>query len=263
VYIVRRLVLTVALLALLTAGGYLVYRNLPFKLAVVPADAPATPADAVPQAEPESPSSVPAPEPEPEAPPVTDDGWQLILANAENPLPDGYGPPELAEITPQWHVDSRIDDPVLKMLAEAREDGVSLVIVSAYRPEEKQRELFLSKTQEFVAAGRDEAEAAEAAATIVARPGTSEHQTGLALDIVTADYTNLDEGFADTPAAKWLFENAGEYGFILRYPADKTEITGIIFEPWHYRYVGVENARAMREKAMCLEEYSEYLREPE
>jgi D-alanyl-D-alanine carboxypeptidase len=147
------------------------------------------------------------------------------------------------------------------MLAQAKQDGISLVICSAYRPESRQEELFQSKTQEYIAAGRSEEEAIAVAATIVAKPGTSEHQTGLAIDIVTETYTNLDDGYAETPAAQWLAERAWEFGFALRYPKDKTEITKIIFEPWHYRYVGEENARIMKERGFCLEEYIDYLNE--
>ena len=87
-------------------------------------------------------------------------------------------------------------------------------------------------------------------------PGTSEHETGLAADIVTPSYQRLDAGYAGTKAAKWLLENAASYGFVLRYPEDKTEITGIDYEPWHYRYVGVEAAKEIMAQGLCLEEYA-------
>ena len=93
------------------------------------------------------------------------------------------------------------------------------------------------------------------AARWVAKPGTSEHQTGLALDIVAASYQLLDEGQEDTAEQKWLMENSWKYGFILRYMKDKTDITGTSFEPWHYRYVGVEDAQKITAQGVCLEEY--------
>ena len=95
-----------------------------------------------------------------------------------------------------------------------------------------------------------------ATARLIAVPGTSEHETGLAADIVTPSYQRLDAGYAGTKAARWLLENAASYGFVLRYPEDKTEITGIDYEPWHYRYVGVEAAKEIMAQGLCLEEYA-------
>ena len=93
----------------------------------------------------------------------------------------------------------------------------------------------------------------------VAVPGTSEHQTGLALDIISLYYQVLDKNQENTAEQKWLMENSYKYGFILRYPSDKSEITGINYEPWHYRYVGKEAAKEIYEMGLCLEEYLEYL----
>ena len=101
--------------------------------------------------------------------------------------------------------------------------------------------------------------AVEEAGTVVAVPGTSEHQTGLALDIVDASYQHLDEAQEDTQVQQWLMEHSWEYGFVLRYPSGKSETTGIIYEPWHYRYVGREAAREMTELGLCLEEYVDWL----
>ena len=106
-----------------------------------------------------------------------------------------------------------------------------------------------------MAQGMSEEEAYAKTATETAIPGTSEHQTGLAADIVTPTYQMLDAGFADTPAGQWLSEHAAEYGFVLRYPQDKQEITGIIYESWHYRFVGKTHAKLMKESGLCLEEY--------
>ena len=96
---------------------------------------------------------------------------------------------------------------------------------------------------------------------MIAVPGTSEHHTGLAADIVTPTHQTLDPQFADTAAGKWLLEHAADYGFILRYPEDKQETTKIIYESWHYRYVGEEHAKAIKESGLCLEEYLEQLKE--
>ena len=103
--------------------------------------------------------------------------------------------------------------------------------------------------------GYSQAEAEELAAKVVAVPGTSEHQLGLAVDIVSTDYYVLDESQATTKTQQWLMEHCWEYGFILRYPDDKSEITGIIYEPWHYRYVGTAVSLPLRDSGLCLEEY--------
>ncbi len=108
-------------------------------------------------------------------------------------------------------------------------------------------------------AGFSYLEAYKTASTEVTVPGSSEHEIGLALDIVSADYYRLDEGFAKTDAGKWLAAHSWEYGFILRYPKYKEAITGISYEPWHYRYVGEDNARIIKEKNITLEEYVEGL----
>ena len=187
--------------------------------------------------------------------------WALILVNRESFLPEGYDSViELATITDDYRVDARISDNVKRMIADARNDGVTLSIVSAHRSVERQTELYADKVEEFINQGQETDAAKEVAATIVARPGTSEHHTGLALDIVTPSYMTLDEGFENTPAFRWLDKNAHKYGFVLRYPKEKQDITGIIYEPWHYRYVGEEHAEQMKDRDLCLEEYIEALR---
>lgn len=199
------------------------------------------------------------PEPEPEqqsAPAVTDDDeWLLRLASAVSPLPEGYAPPELETITDGYQVDSRIASDLRRMIADAKTQDIVLMICSAYRSEEYQSGLYNNKIAEHVNLGYSDEEAAALAATIVLPPGTSEHQTGLAVDIVTPDYQVLDDGFVETPAARWLAENSWQYGFVLRYPQDKQSITDIIYEPWHFRYVGYDHAKIMYENNYCLEEY--------
>ena len=141
------------------------------------------------------------------------------------------------------------------MLADGRKEGLDFWICSAYRTMEKQTDLYNNKVSRLQAEGLSYEDAYRQAGTVVAYPGTSEHNLGLAADIVAKDYQLLDDKQAETPEAKWLEENCWRYGFILRYPTDKTGETGIIFEPWHYRYVGKEAAREIMEQGICLEEY--------
>jgi D-alanyl-D-alanine carboxypeptidase len=141
------------------------------------------------------------------------------------------------------------------MFAAAKADGVKLQLVDAYRSYSRQKELFEAKVKSYLDKGYSRKDAEKKAATITARPNTSEHQTGLALDIVTPSYTKRDKGFAETDAFKWLNANAQDYGFTLRYKKDKVSITGVIYEPWHWRFVGTEAAKAMKKSGECLEEY--------
>lgn len=188
----------------------------------------------------------PAPEPEPDP--------YLVLVNSDNPLPEDLVP-NLKTIQGNFKLEEHAADAYLEMKAAAKEDGITLLVVSAHRPHATQERLYKNQVQKFIQRGYSAADAAVQAATVVARPGTSEHNTGLAVDIVTPSYQDLDAGFAETATAKWLAANAHNYGFALRYPRDKQDITGIIFEPWHFRYVGVEHANRMYEASLCLEEY--------
>lgn len=192
----------------------------------------------------ETPDPTPGPEPDP----------YLILVNADNPLPEDLAP-DLKVVQGSFKLEEEAADALIAMIAAAKEEGISLLVCSAYRPNATQERLYKNQVQKFVERGYSEADAVVKAATVVARPGTSEHSTGLAADIVTPSHQTLNEGFAETDAAKWMAANAHNYGFVLRYPKDKQEITGIIFEPWHFRYVGLEHAQKMLEDNQCLEEY--------
>ena len=143
------------------------------------------------------------------------------------------------------------------MMADAKAQGVELIVCSAYRDIAYQTTLYQNKVQELVKDGLTQQEAEAKAATIVSYPGTSEHNSGLAVDLVTPEYQVLNEGYAETDAAKWLAAHAPEYGFILRYPKGFEGVTGIIFEPWHYRYVGREYAREITDSGMCFEQWVE------
>ena len=141
------------------------------------------------------------------------------------------------------------------MLQACRDAGLTPYIASAYRTHADQIYLHNNKIQRLINEGYSEAEARELAGTVVAVPGTSEHELGLAFDLVDDSYRNLDEAQENTAVQKWLMENSWKYGFILRYPNDKSEITGIIYEPWHYRYVGKEVSKELHESGLTLEEY--------
>ncbi|WP_243128471.1 MULTISPECIES: M15 family metallopeptidase [Oscillospiraceae] len=180
--------------------------------------------------------------------------WYLMLVNQSHPMEDGYVP-ELANIDDAHQVDARVLEPLQNMLKAASDEGYSLYVCSAYRSVDRQKELFNESMIDYVNQGMTYYEAAIETAKSIAWPGESEHATGLAMDIVSSDYAGLDEKQGETDDQKWLMEHCYEYGFILRYPKDKSEDTGIIYEPWHYRYVGVEAALAIRDQGVTLEEY--------
>lgn len=180
--------------------------------------------------------------------------WQILLVNPWNTLPEDFTV-ELAALSNGMKVDKRIVEDLDAMLADCRKAGLRPVVCSAYRTQSTQERLYNNKIARLRAAGYSREKAVEEAGRWVAVPGTSEHQTGLALDIVAASYQVLDQKQEETAEQKWLMEHCWEYGFILRYPSDKSEITGIGYEPWHYRYVGRETALAVRDSGLCLEEY--------
>ena len=189
---------------------------------------------------------------------VSADDWQLLLVNPWNQLPEGYTV-ELTELRNGHAVDTRAYPDLQRMMDDCRAAGLEPVICSSYRTLETQQRLYENKIRRLMNEGLSREEATAQAGTVVAVPGTSEHQTGLVLDIVDASYQVLDTAQESTAVQQWLMANSWEYGFILRYPGEKSDLTGIIYEPWHYRYVGQDAAREMRELGMCLEEYLEWL----
>ena len=180
--------------------------------------------------------------------------WQLLLVNPWHTVPEGYEI-KLATLSNGLQVDERIYDDLDDMLSDCREAGLNPIVCSAYRTEATQTRLYRNKVARVRASGVPEDRVEAEAARWVAKPGTSEHQTGLALDIVAAGYQILDEEQEDTAEQKWLMENSWKYGFILRYPSEKSDITGIGYEPWHYRYVGKAAAADIYRTGVCLEEY--------
>ena len=188
--------------------------------------------------------------------------WNLLLVNRWNRMPDGYKFVK-KKLKNGLEVDERIYKDLTAMLADCGKAGLQPVVCSAYRSEATQTRLFKNKITRLRTAGYTTAEAEKEAMYWVAVPGTSEHHTGMAVDIVSAIYQTLDQKQEETAEQKWLMEHCWEYGFILRYPSDKSEITGIGYEPWHYRYVGKETALAMRDSGLCLEEYLRMVRTQE
>ena len=183
---------------------------------------------------------------------ITD--WRLRLVNKENPLPKDYKI-ELSNIDKTRQFDKRAIGELNNMLKDMKARGVQNVWVqSAYRSVEYQQNLYDKSINKYLKQGKSIEEAEALTLEYLNKPRESEHNLGLAVD-----FNNVDERFENTKAYEWLNKNAEDYGFILRYPEDKANITGIEYEPWHWRYVGKENAVQMNDLNMCLEEYIEYL----
>lgn len=182
-----------------------------------------------------------------------DNGWNLILVNRNSYIPDDYKV-ELTELSNGEKVDSRIYPELQEMFNDARAQGYGLFVREGYRTQEEQQQLLDEKIEAYENEGKSKSEAKKLAEQWVAIPGTSEHQLGIAVDI-NADTTKS----SSDDVYSWLAENAHKYGFIKRYPSDKTDITGVINEPWHYRYVGKEAALEIYSQGMCLEEYIDAL----
>lgn len=179
------------------------------------------------------------------------DEWYLILVNYRNPIPENYVP-ELTVLDNGRSVDSRIYPALQQMFDDMRSEGIYPVVGEGYRTAAEQRQMMDEKVEAYINDGFSRKRAEALAENEVAAVGKSEHQLGLAVDI------NADKSLSDNEDVYgWLAQNAHKYGFILRYPFDKTAITGIDFEPWHYRYVGEEAAKEIYDRGICLEEYLE------
>lgn len=181
----------------------------------------------------------------------TSQGWNLILVNKNYCIPDNYDI-ELTELSNGEKVDTRIYPDLQDMFDAARADGLELFVREGYRTQKEQQEIMDERILDYMEEGYSEKEAKNLAEKNVAKPGMSEHQLGLSIDI-NADTTKC----SSESVYEWLDESAYKFGFIKRYPSDKIEITGINNEPWHYRYVGKDAANEIEEKGICLEEYLE------
>ena len=186
------------------------------------------------------------------------DDWNLILVNKQHPLSEDF-PVELGLISGTMECDERIIEDWYAMKEAAAEDGVTIIVASPYRAYDRQVYLFDKKVKSYMSQGMNYLESYKNASQIVNIPGCSEHQTGLALDIISDTHSKLNEAFAKTDAGKWLAKHCQEYGFILRYPKGKEYVTSIDYEPWHFRYVGEEAATIIMEEGITLEEFIERL----
>ncbi|MDE5604381.1 MAG: M15 family metallopeptidase [Eubacterium sp.] len=177
-----------------------------------------------------------------------------ILVNANNPVPDDWKV-DLVELRNGNQIDKRAYPSLQKMMDDARAEGYNPLICSSYRSTSYQQKLFDNSVQAKKNSGMSEKKAIKETEKWIAVPGTSEHETGLAVDIVSLENQNLDNSQLNSACQKWLMKHCYDYGFILRYPKDKTKVTGIGFEPWHYRYVGYDIAQYIKKNGICLEEY--------
>lgn len=202
--------------------------------------------------------SKPTPEPE-TALPEDHPTETPILVNKENPLPEDYEVDLITLPDGRSKAAEEAYEPLCEMLAAGKEAGLNLMVCSSYRDKARQEELFDEDVQELLRQGYTYMEAYEEVAKETMPPGCSEHSTGLAFDIVARDYQMLDKGQEKTAENKWLKKHCAEYGFILRYPEGKEDITDISYESWHFRYVGKEVAEYIMEKGITLEEYLEEL----
>ncbi len=184
--------------------------------------------------------------------------WRLVLINKQHSIPDDYSF-TLGTIVGNLKCDERILDDLSDMLQAAKDEGLTLKVRSPYRPPERQVYLFNDKVNKYMNRGMSYMEAYQLSSRTVTMPGNSEHEIGLALDITCDTFADLEQGFGDTDAGKWMAENSCRFGFIVRYPKGKEYVTGIDYEPWHFRYVGVEAATEITAQGITLEELWEDL----
>ena len=186
--------------------------------------------------------------------------WNLLLVNDWNPMPIGYD--AALNLVPVGNnndvFDSRAADALMQMVEAGSAYGIECV--SGYRSAATQDTLYWRKVQQYRDQGYSEYDAQLTGGTVVKRPGYSEHNCGLAMDLGGSGNYSLNTDFENTEAVAWLMEHCADYGFILRFPEGKEDITGVIYEPWHYRYVGTEAARYIMENNLCLEEYLEQMK---
>ena len=232
----------------------------PASSAAQPSSAPALSSEAVPTSSAAVPASSETAPTSPEislsakADVTTERDWRLMLVNPDHILPENFSV-DLTMTKYGYEVDSRIVDDVTALIEGAAKDNVKLLICYGYRTLEQSQQLFDKQLRKQLSYGLSQEAALAEAKRWVAPPGTSDHHTGLALDIVTPEHQVLNHEFFNTPAGQWMAEHSWEYGFVIRFPKDKQEITGITYEPWHLRFVGKEHAAEMHKNNECLEEY--------
>lgn len=183
------------------------------------------------------------------------DDARLVLVNANLPFDEEPSPTLDAADEAGTQLEAEAAQQYRSMAEAAQADGITLTLVTGYQDADTRTAAYEAQKQTYLARHKSEEEASARAAAILPEADANEHGTGYAADILSTDYTAQDTGFADTRAYQWLTAYAAEYGFILRYPEDRQAITGVVFEPWHWRYVGVENALAIRASGLSLEEF--------
>ena len=198
--------------------------------------------------------------------PISGDDWALYVIGNNNPLPEGFSV-VTKNVTEEKELDERCVDFAIEMIKAAKEDGINLLVFSAYRSVERQEENLQDYIDSLIMKGWSEEDAIVQAHREIALPGHSEHNAGLAMDIISDDYwldhDELNYEFEELPHFDWLIENSWKYGFILSYPEDKEDITGFIYEPWHYRFVGLYHAEKIHNiyvetgEMLSLNEYIE------
>ncbi|QIL46934.1 M15 family metallopeptidase [Vagococcus coleopterorum] len=197
----------------------------------------------------------------PDLPDVKSSDWELALVNAKHPIEKEAD--NLVVMPNGYEIDARVAEQYYKMEAAAKEEGINLVVISSYRSVAAQEEVYNNGVQERLNMGMSEEEAKKSTEDYITVPGTSEHHTGLAMDVVDDNWavnsTGLEAAFYNTPAGKWIDEHAAKFGFVIRYPESKANITNINYEPWHLRYVGVKSAEFMTKNKLVLEEYLDIL----
>ena len=181
---------------------------------------------------------------------IDEEKWYLTLVNSSYRIPDDYEPDLVYVCGSGERLDRKVAEHYEEMYNAAQKEGINLAPCSGYRSYELQERNYNNKVSFYESQGYSNKDAKVKAATIIMPPGSSEHNLGYAMDIVC-----VDEWFEDTAEFKWLTENAADYGFIMRYPKDKQDITKVIYEPWHWRYVGVELAKELKDSGLVLEEY--------
>ncbi len=182
--------------------------------------------------------------------------WNLILVNSSHPIDEDYIMAiSLTQLKNGQSVDSRCYPDLQRMMDDCRAEGYNPIICSSFRTNQKQQNIFNQQVNTYMKKGMNRKEAEKETKKSVAVPGTSEHELGLAVDITDAKNQKIVSGIETQPVQRWLMENSWRYGFILRYPIDKSDVTGIVYEPWHYRYVGYDAAKYIYDNNITLEEY--------
>ena len=201
-----------------------------------------------------TPKPTPTPTPTPPKAVIPKEEWFMKIANKNNPISEDFDVNTEKLGAKSYYLDERIVQEYNELMQAAREADIGIRIDSGFRSVKTQTRLFKEEVDKNLYTMEQE-EAEVSAEKTVGRPYQSEHQLGLAVDLVPTDNEDKDENFDKTDESKWLTENAWKYGFILRYPKNKEDITGVVYKPWHYRYVGKEQATILNENGMCLEEY--------